>query len=128
MKKILLDTNFLMIPASLRVDIFSEIERIADFRHEICVLDKSLDELKRIIETQKGKHKDAAKLSLQLAHKKNLKILKTESIKNVDEIIAEMADSKLFIVATQDSGLKRRLRERHVPLIVLRQKKYLKIV
>jgi rRNA-processing protein FCF1 len=127
MKKILLDTNFLMIPASLKVDIFSEIRRIADFSYEICVLDKTIEELKAIIERHKGRHGEAAKLALQLISKKNVKIIKTESIKNVDEIILETANSKLFIVATQDSALKRKLKENHIPILVLRQKKYLKI-
>ena len=42
--KIILDTNFLMIPSMFKVDIFSEIERICDFKYELCIVDKTLDE------------------------------------------------------------------------------------
>jgi len=128
MKKILLDTNFLMIPATMKVDIFSEIDRIVDGAHEICVLDRTIDELSGIVEKQKGRHGQAAKLALELVKRKGLKVIKTESIKNVDEIILEIADKKLFIVATQDSELKARLKANGVPIIVLRQKGYLKLI
>ena len=66
MKKILLDTNFLLIPSQFKVDIFSELERICIFNYKLYVLDKTVDELKYIIEKQKGKHKEAAKIGLQL--------------------------------------------------------------
>jgi rRNA-processing protein FCF1 len=128
MKNILLDTNFLMIPASLGVDIFTEIDRISDFKHEICVLDKTVDELKRIAETQKGRHRDAAKLALQLVARKGIVIVQTKNNLNVDDLILKNVNSKSFIVATQDRELKRRLKTRKVPVIVLRQKKYLQIV
>ena len=45
MKKIILDTNFLLIPAQFNVDIFSEIERICDFQYQLCIVDKTLSEL-----------------------------------------------------------------------------------
>ncbi|MBW2991754.1 hypothetical protein KY345_00870 [Candidatus Woesearchaeota archaeon] len=31
MRKIILDTNFLLIPGQFKIDIFSEIRRICDF-------------------------------------------------------------------------------------------------
>ena len=52
MKTVLLDTNFLLIPAQFKVDIFSEIDRICTFQYEIAVLDKTIDELNKIIKEQ----------------------------------------------------------------------------
>ena len=72
-KKIILDTNFLLIPAQFKVDIFSEIVRIADFSYELFIIDKTLDELKKITETQKVKDRFAANLALQLLKAKNVK-------------------------------------------------------
>ena len=46
MAKIILDTNFLMIPAQFNVDIFSEIHRICDFKYELYIIDKTIDELR----------------------------------------------------------------------------------
>ena len=126
---ILLDTNFLLIPAQFKVDIFSEIDRIADFRYKVIVLDKTIDELKKIIKEQKGKNKRAASLALQLLKTKHIKTLNTQKLyKPVDEIILNLAKKSFSIVATQDKALKTRLKAKGVKLIVLRQKKYLKIL
>ena len=79
MKRIILDTNFLLIPAQFKVDIFSEIQRIADFKYQLYILDKTITELKKIQKEQRGKHKRAAKLGLDLIKKKKVKIIKTTS-------------------------------------------------
>ena len=50
MKKILLDTNFLMAWGQFKVDIFTQIDKISTFRYELFTLDKNLDELNKIIE------------------------------------------------------------------------------
>ena len=88
MYKVLLDTNFLLIPANFRVDIFSEIDRICDFKYQIVVLDKTIDELNKIIEKQKGKHKQAAGLGLKLLKTKHIKIL-GNSFENPEILTAE---------------------------------------
>ena len=49
MKQVVLDTNFLLIPYTLKVDIFSEIKEIMDLPYEICLLDESLNELNKIL-------------------------------------------------------------------------------
>ena len=127
MKKILLDTNFLMICAQFKVDIFSEIERICNFNYDIYILDKSIDELYNIIEKQKGKHKEAAKIALQLLKIKKIKIIKTGYGKT-DDIIVECAYKKDYLVATQDKDLKRKLINQSTTVIILKQKKMLAIV
>ena len=128
MKKILLDTNFLMICYQSKVDIFSEIERICSFRYKIYVLDKSIDELKSIIERQKGKNKEAAKIALQLLKIKDVNIIKTNSKKQTDDIINDLASEEGYIVATQDKDLKRKLVNQGATVIALRQKKLLIMV
>ena len=45
MKKIIFDTNFALVPAQLKVDIFSEIVRIMDEKYEICVLKETISEM-----------------------------------------------------------------------------------
>jgi len=126
MKKIIiLDTNFLLIPAQFNVDIFSEIERICDFPYQLCIIDKTLSELDSIIENQRQKYKNAAKLALKLLKSKAVKIIKTKKDKYVDDLIFNLAENTEIIVATQDKELKKRLKK---PIITLRQKKYLKIM
>lgn len=121
MRKVILDTNFLLIPAQFKVDIFSEIKRISDFKYQLYVLDKTKDELKKIIKEQRGKHKRAASLALQLVKAKKVKTIKTNSEKYVDDLLVEYS-KKGAVIATQDLGLKRRLKK---PYIILKQKKYL---
>ena len=124
MKKIVLDTNFLLIPSQFNVDIFAEIHRIMFEKYEFFVLDKSIDELKKIIEdkNQKLKNKRAAKLGLQLLKAKKVKILKTKEDLPVDDLIVNL---KGYVIATQDIGLKRRLKAKKVKIITLRGKKTL---
>lgn len=122
--KILLDTNFLLIPAQFNVDIFSEIERIADFPYRICILKQTIDELKKIIKEQKGKHRNAAKLALQLIKQKDLNTIKNSSKDSVDDIILDIVNPE-YIVATQDKELKDRLKRKKIRIITLRAKKYL---
>ena len=57
MHKIILDTNFLLIPPTLKIDIFSEIEKIMGEPYRLYILDMSIDELNNISKTQKGKSK-----------------------------------------------------------------------
>ena len=127
MKKILLDTNFLLIPYQFRVDIFTQIDKIATFEYELFILDKTLEELKTIVEKQKGKDKDAAKIALKLIAIKNIGIIKTKSNRKTDDIILNLASKEDFIVATQDKDLKRRLINQDISVIILRQKKKLAI-
>jgi len=85
MKKIILDTNFLMIPYTFRVNIFAELSRIMDDSYKLFIIDKTVDELENIIKNQPGKHKQAAQLALQLIAKKKFSLINTiHSSKDVD--------------------------------------------
>ena len=128
MKHVLIDTNFLLIPAQFRVDIFSEIDRILVLPYELCIVDTTVDELEKIRNSDaSGKDKAAAGLALKLLASKKVHHLKTEKNLNTDELIVELAKQPDFIVATQDMALKRILKHNGVQMIVLRQKKYLKL-
>lgn len=125
MKKIIIDTNFLMIPWQFKVDIFSEFDRICNFNYKLFVFDKSIKELENIVENSKGKDKKAAKFALKLVKLKNISKMPSDG-KNVDNLILENIDKKT-LVATLDIPLKKRLLQKIVPVIILRQKKYLQI-
>jgi uncharacterized protein len=132
MKKIIIDTNFLVSAIRFNIDIFSEIERISNFNYQIYVVDETISELEKITEKEKLKDRKAAKIALEIIKKGKIKIIKTVSknkrIKNVDLLILELIENGSFIVATQDKELKRQIKKKQVPLIVLRQQKYLKMV
>lgn len=124
MKKIILDTNFLMICGQFKVDIFSEIGRICNFNYELSIIDKTVDELKKIIKTaKKGKDKSAAKLALALLKTRKIKKIKTKE-GYVDNLILKSIN-KDCILATQDALLKKKATKKGCRVIFLRSKKYL---
>ena len=126
MRRIILDTNFLLIPIQFKVDIFSEISRICEFNYKLKIFEQSISELKNIIEKQKGKDRKAAQFALKIINEKNLELIKSEK-KDVDYLILKNI-TKDDIVATQDLILKRKLHDKNVSVIILRQKKYLKLI
>jgi len=140
MRKVIIDTNMLLVPGQHKVDIFTELDRVMDEQYEIIVLKGTLEELQRIIDgkTQAtGADKQAAKLAQLLvkhheqrdkvSSKTNCKALKivSGSKHHVDDAIVEIAEDAF--VATNDSGLKRRLLEKGIRVISLKQQKYLAI-
>ena len=125
MKKIIIDTNFLMIPFKFRVDIFSELNRICDFNYELYIFESSIGELRNIAENQSGMDKKAAQFALKLVKLKNIGIIKSGET-DVDELMLDSVNNDT-IMATQDIQLKRQLLEKGASLIVLRQKKYLQL-
>ena len=124
MKKIILDTNFLMIPYQFNVDIFEEISRIMEEEYELIIFDKMIDELEKIAEL-KGKDAAAARIALSLIKKKEVKIISTNE-KTVDNAIIDSVDENT-IVATNDKVLKEKLKNKNIKIIYLRNKKYLEM-
>jgi rRNA-processing protein FCF1 len=108
MKKIILDTNFLLTAIKFKIDIFSQLQE-----YDIYILDKTLKELE---------NKKNEKLAKELIEKHNIKIIKTSNDKYVDDLLLEYKD---FIIATQDKELKEKLKKAKISTISLRQKKYL---
>ena len=126
MKKIILDTNFLLIPLQFRVDIFTEFERICGFRYGLYAYAKTIDELKNIMQTASGKDRKAAEFGLKLIKLKNITIIKSGQ-KDVDSLILENLDEDT-IVATQDINIKKKLLEKGASVIIIWQKKYLQCI
>ena len=125
MKRIILDTNMLMVPGALGVDLLGEIERVCLFRYQLAILESTLHELAKL---GKGKTKEAAqaKLALTLLKHAKMKIIPGEGF--VDDLIVEEGKKKDTIIATQDRPLKRRLKAQGTPTIILRNKRYLQLL
>jgi rRNA-processing protein FCF1 len=127
MKKVILDTDFLIHCASFKIDYVEEINRILNFPYKICIIDKTLDELDNIIENKKGKAKAVAKLAKAILKAKTIPQIKTKKDRIVDELILKNV-TKNCIVATMDADLKRKLKAKGIPRVVIRQKSYLVLV
>jgi rRNA-processing protein FCF1 len=128
MKTIILDTNFLVDCLAWKVDFFREIERICTFTYELKVVDKTLDELDKIIATAKDDSKIGAKLAKQVIAKRLVGVILTDGKGYTDTLILKLADKDTTVVATQDQGFKRRLKAKNIPTIIIRQKKYLQLL
>ena len=129
-RRIILDTNFLLIPGQFNVDIFSEIARICNFGYELVVVKETVAELQGIIASKvsNGLARASAKLALQLMGRFKVKVVGDyrKVFKRADEAILAVADRNC-LVATQDMQLKRALKGSGCGLIVLRQKQYLQL-
>ena len=58
---------------------------------------------------------------------KNIEQIKTKKDRIVDVLILNIVNKDEYIVATMDAELKRELKEKGVPVVVIRQKKYLQM-
>jgi rRNA-processing protein FCF1 len=124
MKTVVLDTNFLLIPAQFKVDIFVEIERVCRFPYQLKVVEGTLGELQKLMMEGDAKERKAAKMAFSLFSQHKVGILNISG--EVDSAIASLP--KGTVVATQDQRLKRVLKERGFSLVVLRQQKYLQFI
>lgn len=128
MIKVYVDTNFFLIPYQFKVDIFAEIDRIITSEYQLCTVKECVDELKHLMEHEKGADKRAAKLAFDLLMSKKFYIVpraKQKAFKGADNHLFKIAETGKDYVATNDKGLKARLRAKDVNLIVLRQKNHL---
>ena len=127
MVRVILDTNFLLIPGEFRIDIFAEIARLMQSPYQLCIIDKTIDEIEKIIKTGKTKQKSAAKIAKKLLDTYPIKIIETDKRLHVDRLILDNLE-KGTIVATQDADLKRMLRARAIPHFVMRSKQHLELI
>jgi len=128
--KVILDTNFLLIPGQFKVDIFEGIDNELKFNYGLQIVDLTLEELKKLVLRGKGADKLAAKLALKLLEAKDVEVIDTSSYSsdNVDDLIVEIVHENGCYVATQDKELKRRVVDAKGHILTLRQKKYIRII
>ncbi len=119
MKKIILDTNFLVAPFQLSISLFEEIERTYPFS-EIHTLDDAVEEAKSI---ESGKY---GSLVEKLIDTQEIHVLETEGEGTVDDLLVELSDE--YIIATNDKELKQRILDRNNPVMIIRSRSYIEVV
>jgi rRNA-processing protein FCF1 len=120
MKKVILDTSFILSATRNKIDFF---EKIPEMGLKIIIPDEVIDEIKRIFYTKKGKLKDDAQLALKILEKNNFDSIKLNE-SYVDKGIKKLVekDSDTFI-ATLDRELKKLVNSN----VVIRKKTQLEI-
>ena len=122
------DTNFLLVPGQFGVDIISELNRILDVRFRIVVPNVVLQELDVIERKTKGKDLLAVRMAKKLAERFETVEVGRFGERPIDDQIFDFAvNNERVIVCTNDKGLKKRLRERGIPIVYLRSKKILEL-
>ncbi len=122
------DTNFLLIPGQFGVDIIGELNRVLDVRFRIAVPNVVLQELGVIERKARGKDFLAIRMAKKLAKRFEVVEIGRFGERPIDDQIFDFAaKNERVIVCTNDKGLKRRLREKGVPVIYLRSKKILEL-
>lgn len=115
MKKIILDTDFLIDCIRYKIDFIDEIRRISDFNYKMYMIDYTIKEMQE---------KPNFRLIKAILDANDVEIIRTEGGKKVDELILDFVDENC-IVATQDQELKRKLKKKNISVITIRQKSYL---
>lgn len=124
MRKIFLDTNFVLDTVLWKIDLFGELRRVCDFAYEIVLLSNVRDEIKKI-QGLGGKRKEVATVALLILDKNNVKSMKAKGY--ADDALVQLTELG-DIVATQDKDLKRRLKEKQIGSIIIREKGYLELI
>jgi len=116
--KVLLDTNFLLVPHQFGVDIFEFLSL-----YDIATLDLCVKELKKL-GRKNSKDSAAARIGLKLIKDRNVEIIKSKE-KKADLAILKYALKEKCTVATNDKKLIKDLKRYGIKIIRLRQNKYL---
>ncbi len=120
-RKVIIDTNGLMMPGQFGVDVFSELKRLG---FDSCfVAAASVRELEKIYLHGRGKDRSAAKIALSLLDRCTI----IEKNGPADDVILGLALDMDAACLTSDTGLKKRLCSKGVTIVHLREKTRLSI-
>jgi len=124
--KVILDSNFLMVPFQFHVDIFEELEYLLQKKIDFIVPSSVKLEL-TAISSRGGEGAAEASLALQLASRCRVVDVTLQPHETVDDAIVKAAQKLGAVVATNDIELKKRLRDINVPVVYLREKSKLEV-
>jgi len=128
MLTIIIDTNFLMIPYQFHVDIFQEFKQMMEEPYELVIIDKTMDELKKLEEKGTPEERAAARFGFGLVERYKPRSIKTDKLLNVDQLIEEQVTGPQIAVATQDKELKEKILAKNGRLVIMRHKRYLELL
>jgi len=128
-RKIMLDTNFLVAPFQLSIDLFEEIDRLYPV-NKVYTLEDAVQEAKSI---EEGRYKALVE---KLIETQDIEVLETEKEtdssrkvekeKEVDDLLVNICDE--FIIATNDRELKERLVKQGAEVLFIRSGDHLEAI
>jgi len=117
----------LFVPLEFKIDIFSEVERLLNRNVSFVLLSQVKRELELLAAKESPKIRSEAAYALKLAEKCQYVTVNNDEKLRTDDIIVKVAKAWNSPVFTNDSQLRRRLRDISVPVIYVRQKSRLEI-
>ncbi|HEC95002.1 MAG TPA: hypothetical protein ENI45_03445 [Thermoplasmatales archaeon] len=123
---VIIDTNMLLTLFEQTFDLEGAILRTVG-RYEIIIPKAVVQELKVLSTAGKGATKRWAKAALTYIKKKGFRI-EDEDNEEVDNSLITLAKKLNGVVATNDKELKKRLREKGIPTLFLRERKRLMLL
>jgi len=125
--KIIVDSNALFVPFQFKIDIFEELKALLNRNFELILLPPIREELEKIVNKGSPKIRRQASSALKLAEKCTLFNETEKFVGSPDDAIVQMAHEWNCPVFTNDSELRKKLRNINVPVIYVRQKSKLEI-
>ena len=125
--KVVLDANFFFVVSQFNVDVFEELANLLNRRFEPVLLSSTQKELQGLAESTSPKQRKQAQLALRLAEKCRVVAAEKGSKETYDDVIVRVSAEWKSAVATNDRGLRKRLRKVGLPVIFLRQKRRLEM-
>jgi rRNA-processing protein FCF1 len=138
---VILDANFLLVPAQMHIDVYAELERQMPGPFEIILPDVAYGELEAKIHRIKVKHPQAQpalarelKLAREIADSRGLREVHVEHTPGqlIDDAILQLAETlkkegSIPVIATNDIALRRKARLRKYPTAWVRAKKVVEV-
>jgi uncharacterized protein len=125
--KVILDSNALFVPLEFKIDIFDQTRALLNRNVEFILLSAVKNELETL--SQKGTPQAQKKAFYALKLSEKCKLVQVTQAKGmqVDDVIVKVASEWHCPVFTNDSLLRRKLRDISVTVIYVRQKSRLEL-
>jgi rRNA-processing protein FCF1 len=121
--KLLVDTNFLLVPVRFKVDIFTESQEAVNDLVEFYVSSRVLDEIQ--ILKDRSKRSFVRELTLAERLVENCHVIYDSSMTKVDQSLIDLARKEGMFLGTTDAELRQNARKVGVKVVYLRQKSHL---
>jgi hypothetical protein len=125
--KIILDSNAFFVSLEFKIDIFTEVERLINRNVSFILLSPVKRELEILANKESPKIRREAAYALKLTEKCKYVPIDSDEKMRTDDVIVKVAKAWSSPVFTNDSQLRKRLRDISVPVIYVRQKSRLEI-